>query len=193
MYWDIFKRCLAEQPIGQACAALHSMCSDHHLSFHAFLNLEVLAVSHKTHSMQGRFFKSSWVGCRFAHPLLPAPWSLPFCVKLTARATLTVETQSASPLDPLEPSQSSPKQQTPSTTLSTSRFHQTHGRFPGSYDDTVEDDVAMLKAAAGQVLGELGASGAAVQDDLVGEMCRWVVVAHFFNMWKGCCVQTCLK
>lgn len=32
----------------------------------------------------------------------------------------------------------------------------------------------LLKNVASQVLAELGASAAAVQDDIVGEMCRWV-------------------
>jgi hypothetical protein len=32
----------------------------------------------------------------------------------------------------------------------------------------------VLKGVAGQVLGELGVNGVAVQDDIVGEMCRWV-------------------
>jgi uncharacterized membrane protein YgcG len=54
------------------------------------------------------------------------------------------------------------------------RFYQTHRRYPGSYDDTVEDDLPVLKGVAGQVLGELGVTGVAVQDDIVGEMCRWV-------------------
>lgn len=52
------------------------------------------------------------------------------------------------------------------------RFYQTHRRYPGSYDDTVEDDLPVLKGVAGQVLGELGVTGVAVQDDIVGEMCR---------------------
>lgn len=59
------------------------------------------------------------------------------------------------------------------THVCTSRFYQTHGRYPGSYDDTVEDDMPLLKSVAGQVLAELGVSGGvAVQDDIVGEMCR---------------------
>jgi hypothetical protein len=53
------------------------------------------------------------------------------------------------------------------------RFYQTHGRYPGSYDDTVDDDIPQLKNMASHVLAEVGASGAAVQDDIVGEMCRW--------------------
>lgn len=127
-----------------------------------------------------------------SHPAACTPASpCLLCVKLaTTRGALTFEARSAKPSQTLQqpsqpnplnmvgkPSQTlqQPSQQTPhETPQQTSRFHQTHGRFPGSYDDTVEDDVAMLKAAAGQVLGELGASGAAVQDDLVGEMCRWV-------------------
>lgn len=52
------------------------------------------------------------------------------------------------------------------------RFYRTHGRHPGCYDSEVEDDVPLLKAAAQQILGELGVSGVSVQDDYVAEMCR---------------------
>eukprot|EP00877_Chromochloris_zofingiensis_P006019 jgi/Chrzof1/1670/Cz10g16180.t1 len=53
------------------------------------------------------------------------------------------------------------------------RFYRTHGRHPGCYDSEVEDDVPLLKAAAQQILGELGVSGVSVQDDYVAEMCRF--------------------
>ena len=36
----------------------------------------------------------------------------------------------------------------------------------------VEEDVPLLKAALQQILGELGVTGANVQDDYVAEMCR---------------------
>lgn len=52
------------------------------------------------------------------------------------------------------------------------RFALTHGRYPGAYDSSVEDDVPLLKAAAQQVLGELGAGNGQVQDDYVAEMVR---------------------
>lgn len=52
------------------------------------------------------------------------------------------------------------------------RFAATHGRYPGAHDSTVEDDVPLLKQAAQQLLGELGASSGQVQDDYVAEMCR---------------------
>lgn len=48
-----------------------------------------------------------------------------------------------------------------------------------------------LKSMASQVLAEVGASGAAVQDDIVGEMCRWahngkgIAVTAAFTVWCG--------
>jgi hypothetical protein len=67
------------------------------------------------------------------------------------------------------------------------RFYQTHGRFPGSYDDTLEDDIPLLKSIAGQVLSDLGVSGAAVQDDTVGEMCRCAFWMQYLlaAVWMG--------
>jgi hypothetical protein len=67
------------------------------------------------------------------------------------------------------------------------RFYQTHGRFPGSYDDTLEDDTPLLKSIAGQVLSDLGVSGAAVQDDIVGEMCRCALGMQYLlaAVWMG--------
>lgn len=56
--------------------------------------------------------------------------------------------------------------------LDGSRFFQTNGRYPGCFVDTVEDDMPLLKSIALQILSELGVSSAAVQDDVVGEMCR---------------------
>eukprot|EP00775_Hariotina_reticulata_P012383 gene12383-12517_t len=52
------------------------------------------------------------------------------------------------------------------------RFAQAHGRYPGAYDKDVEDELPLLKACAQQVLGELGAGAAQLQDDYVAEMCR---------------------
>jgi hypothetical protein len=45
----------------------------------------------------------------------------------------------------------------------TDRFHIAHGRYPGSFDSAVEDDVAVLKSIAVQLLQELGVSGPGVQ------------------------------
>jgi hypothetical protein len=39
-------------------------------------------------------------------------------------------------------------------------------------DSNIEDDVPLLKHAAQQLLGEVGASLGQVQDDYVAEMCR---------------------
>mmetsp|Transcript_8982 Transcript_8982/g.19249 ORF Transcript_8982/g.19249 Transcript_8982/m.19249 type:complete len:537 (+) Transcript_8982:66-1676(+) len=52
------------------------------------------------------------------------------------------------------------------------RFYATHGRFPGSLDHETEADVPALKALAGQIISEMGASGN-VSDDCVVEMCRF--------------------
>jgi hypothetical protein len=53
------------------------------------------------------------------------------------------------------------------------RFHQAHGRYPGTIDGAVEEDAPLLRAAGQAVLADLGVSaGVALQDDLVGEMCR---------------------
>ena len=49
------------------------------------------------------------------------------------------------------------------------------GRWPGTFDSAVEEDVPRLKAAAASLLAEYGPSlsGVAVPDDLVSEMCRF--------------------
>lgn len=53
------------------------------------------------------------------------------------------------------------------------RFQAQHGRLPGSgYEEDVEQDVPLLKAAAGGVLAELGAAAAPLSDDLVAEVVR---------------------
>ncbi len=61
------------------------------------------------------------------------------------------------------------------------RFHAAHGRYPGSFDSAVEDDVAALKGIAVQLLQELGVSGQGVQ---VGSICTscWVLAC----MWTVC-------
>jgi len=53
------------------------------------------------------------------------------------------------------------------------RFHQNHQRFPGMFDAELEEDVAQLKILAASVLLESGVSGAAICDDLVGEVVRF--------------------
>eukprot|EP00878_Enallax_costatus_P020102 GHUV01021234.1.p1 GENE.GHUV01021234.1~~GHUV01021234.1.p1 ORF type:complete len:521 (+),score=136.35 GHUV01021234.1:1712-3274(+) len=63
------------------------------------------------------------------------------------------------------------------------RFYQAHGRYPGVYDNNVEDDVPLLKAVAQQLLSEIGAGAAQVQDDFVAEMCRWVTAAFTDSMY----------
>jgi len=55
------------------------------------------------------------------------------------------------------------------------RFYLQHGRFPGSADSDLEEDVSRLKGCACALLGDYGpaAAGAALPDDLVAEMCRF--------------------
>jgi amyloid beta precursor protein binding protein 1 len=43
------------------------------------------------------------------------------------------------------------------------RFHAQHGRYPGAFDSSVEDDCAALRGIAVQLLQELGVGGASVQ------------------------------
>lgn len=52
------------------------------------------------------------------------------------------------------------------------RFQAQHQRLPGQFDSDLEDDVAILKGLAAAVLLEGGVTGAAVCDDLVGEVVR---------------------
>lgn len=52
------------------------------------------------------------------------------------------------------------------------KFLGQYQRYPGQYDNEVEEDVALLKGLAGSLLMESGASGASVCDDLVGEVVR---------------------
>ncbi|KAK9831545.1 hypothetical protein WJX81_007869 [Elliptochloris bilobata] len=53
------------------------------------------------------------------------------------------------------------------------RFHAAHGRFPGTYDGGLEEDVSLLRARLAPLLTEVGAPGSAVADDLVGEVVRF--------------------
>jgi NEDD8-activating enzyme E1 regulatory subunit len=55
------------------------------------------------------------------------------------------------------------------------KFHDTYQRYPGVYDDEVEEDLALLKTTVNATLAECGVGGAAggsVSDDLAGEVCR---------------------
>ena len=52
------------------------------------------------------------------------------------------------------------------------RFIRQYQRYPGQYDNEVEEDVALLKGLAGSILMESGVSGVSVCDDLVGEVVR---------------------
>jgi hypothetical protein len=65
------------------------------------------------------------------------------------------------------------------------RFAQVHGRYPGAYEHDVEDELPLLKACGQQVLGELGAGAAQLQDDYAAEMCRWVnSAAGWTSAWR---------
>ncbi len=52
------------------------------------------------------------------------------------------------------------------------RFLGQYQRFPGKYDNELEEDVALLKGLAGSILLEAGITGVGVCDDLVGEIVR---------------------
>lgn len=55
------------------------------------------------------------------------------------------------------------------------KFHDTYQRYPGVYDDEVEEDLALLKTIVNATLAECGVGGVAggsVSDDLAGEVCR---------------------
>lgn len=52
------------------------------------------------------------------------------------------------------------------------RFLGQYQRYPGKYDNELEEDVALLKGLAGSILLEAGVSGVGVCDDLVGEIVR---------------------
>jgi amyloid beta precursor protein binding protein 1 len=53
------------------------------------------------------------------------------------------------------------------------RFAATNHRYPGTIEGDVDDDVAVLKQIASAMAAESGAPGAALSDDLVGEVCRF--------------------
>ncbi|KAL3700349.1 hypothetical protein R1sor_018371 [Riccia sorocarpa] len=53
------------------------------------------------------------------------------------------------------------------------RFAGTHKRYPGTADAEFEEDIALLKAAAADVLSEIGCHSASISEDLVGEICRF--------------------
>ncbi|KAL2651429.1 hypothetical protein R1flu_019557 [Riccia fluitans] len=57
--------------------------------------------------------------------------------------------------------------------LAVDRLAGTNKRYPGTVDAEFEEDLALLKAAAADVLSEIGCHGASIPEDLVGEMCRF--------------------
>ncbi|KAK8954733.1 NEDD8-activating enzyme E1 regulatory subunit [Platanthera zijinensis] len=53
------------------------------------------------------------------------------------------------------------------------RFVANYNRFPGVFDNEIDDDISRLKTIAVGVLGDSGLHGSTLSDDLVNEMCRF--------------------
>ncbi|KAK8967710.1 NEDD8-activating enzyme E1 regulatory subunit [Platanthera guangdongensis] len=53
------------------------------------------------------------------------------------------------------------------------RFVTNYNRFPGVFDNEIDDDISRLKTIAVGVLGDSGLHGSTLSDDLVNEMCRF--------------------
>ena len=73
-------------------------------------------------------------------------------------------------------------------------FEATHGHFPGAFDEQLDEDIPKLKAVATSLIESWGLS-ASVQDETVGEMCRFGAaelhpVASFVG---GCAAQEIVK
>ncbi|XP_031500977.1 NEDD8-activating enzyme E1 regulatory subunit AXR1-like isoform X2 [Nymphaea colorata] len=53
------------------------------------------------------------------------------------------------------------------------RFTSNYNRFPGLFEDELDEEMSRLKTVAVSILSEMGANGSTLSEDLINEMCRF--------------------